>query len=106
MSVPTPAETLFAAEARTVIARERLSTTVANLQAKLDPRELALKAKQDVTIAGNAALDTAKGNPQAVAGAAAITIVFLARHRIMRLFRRRRADAPPAEAGLIPVVRT
>lgn len=93
MSALDPAVRLADAEADAARARERLSATVAKLQVKLNPRTLAIQAARDVADAGNAAaqasLNTAVRNPGAVAGATAVAGLFLARHRIAELFRRK-----------------
>ncbi|WP_374943600.1 phosphatase [Sphingomonas sp.] len=106
MTAPTPVETLAAAEARVAVAHQRLTHTVTQLQAKLDPRERAHRAAREARIVGETATAIAKDKPEIVAGVAAAGILFLARHRIARLFRRRRKNTPPAHAGLTPVMRT
>jgi hypothetical protein len=105
-AAPTPVETLAAAEARVLHAHERLSTTVTQLQAKLDPRPRAQKVAREARVVGETAAGIAKERPEIVAGAVAAGALFLARHRIARLFRRPRKDTPPATAGLTPVTRT
>ena len=113
----SPAESVAAAEARAAAARERLTDDLHRLQAKLNPKTLARDAAQRATEAGrNAAqrateagqsaaaqgLDFARENPAPVAGAVAATGLFLLRHRIARLFRRKpkvvaQKKARPAE---------
>lgn len=93
-----PATRLAAAEAEAAEARERLSATLSRLQVRLNPRTLALSAARDVADKGSAAaqagLNTAVRNPGAVAGASALAGLFLARHRIAALFRRKPKHAP------------
>ena len=88
-----PATRLADAEAEAAAARERLSGTLRKLQLRLNPRDLALQAARDVADKGQAAaqasLDTAVRNPGAVAGVTAVAGLFLARHRIATLFRRK-----------------
>lgn len=93
-----PATRLLAAEADAALARERLSTTVGQLQARLDPQLLARDAQAVGTAAGLAAIDGARRNPGAVAGAVAAIGLFLARHRIGAFRRHRKASKPlPAQ---------
>jgi hypothetical protein len=103
-----PVLTLAAAEARAALARERLSHTLAQLQVRLDPRALAERAKRDVADASQTAVETVKERPAIVGGAAAAVVVFLARHRIAALFRRRhrdrRTEPAPKLPGLRPVI--
>ena len=83
-----------AAEIEAALARQRVMMTVGQLQDRLNPRRLALNASRDVADAGTAALtasvETVKRNPGPAAGAAAVAGLFLARHRIVGLFRRGR----------------
>lgn len=109
MSGLDAAARLAEAEAQAAIARERLLATVGKLQVKLNPKALALQAARDVADKGGAAaqasLDTAARNPGAVAGATAIAGLFLARHRIASLFRRKPKHKPgyrDHERGLGP----
>jgi hypothetical protein len=111
MSAPvTPALTLAEAEAQAAAARERLSTTLGKLQVRLNPRTLASQAAREVADKGSAAaqasLNTAVRNPGAVAGATAVAGLFLARHRIASLFRRKPPKHKPGhrdhEPGLGP----
>ena len=108
---PTPAEDLAAAELRAQRARDRLHETVGRLQQRLDPRPRAQKAAREARVVGETAVAIAKEQPAitggAAAGAALLAGVFLARHRIARLFARPRArpDTSPATAGLTPVLR-
>lgn len=110
MSAIDAATRLAEAEAQAAVARERLSATLGRLQAKLNPRTLALQAARDVADRGGAAaqagLDTAARNPGAVAGFTAVAGLFLARHRIAALFRRKPKPHKPGyrdhEPGLGP----
>ena len=92
-AAPDPAVRLADAELEVAVARQRLSATAARLQAKLNPRDLARQAAREMSDKGGAAaqasLNTAIRNPGAVAGATAIAGLFLARHRIASLFRRK-----------------
>ncbi len=85
---------LAAAEAEAIAARQRLSTTVADLQARLDPSLLAEEARQAGMTAVAAGIDGAKSNPGMVATAVAATGLLLVRHRIAAAFRRRHARKP------------
>ncbi|WP_293872748.1 MULTISPECIES: DUF3618 domain-containing protein [unclassified Sphingomonas] len=109
MSALDPATRLATAELEAAAARERLSLTVSRLQVRLNPKTLALQAARDVADKGGAAaqasLDTAIRNPGAVAGATAVAGLFLARHRIASLFRRKPKHKPghrDHEPGLGP----
>jgi ElaB/YqjD/DUF883 family membrane-anchored ribosome-binding protein len=111
MSNPiTPAENLHAAELRAQRARDQLHVTVTQLQHRLDPRPRAQRAAREARVAGETAAAIAQDNPAVTGGVVAGTIVavgvFLDRHRIARLFARKRTDTSPATAGLTPVMRT
>lgn len=94
----TPAARLLAAETDAALARERLSGTVADLQDRLDPTVLAEDAKAAGAAATQAAVDGARRNPGAVAGAVGALALFLARHRIAAHWRSRKARKPvPAQ---------
>jgi hypothetical protein len=77
-------------------ARARVTQTLGALQDRLNPRTLALKAARDLTEAGTVLADksahTLKRNPGTVAGVTALAGLFLARHRIFGLFRRKSRD--------------
>lgn len=93
-----PATRLLAAEADAALARERLSNTVGQLQDRLDPHLLAREAQAAGAAAGRAAVEGARRNPGAVAGAVATVGLFIARHRLFGLWRHRRASKPlPAQ---------
>ena len=110
MSTADPATRLADAEQEAAAARERLSATLGKLQVKLNPKTLALQAARDVTDRGGAAaqasLNAAVRNPGAVAGATAVAGLFLARHRIASMFRRKPKPHKPGyrdhEPGLGP----
>jgi hypothetical protein len=104
--VLTAAEKLHAAELRVQRARDQLHLTVGELQTRLDPRERAHRVAREAQVAGRTAVAVAKDKPGVIAGLGAAAVVFLARHRIARLFARKRPDASPQTAGLNPVIRT
>jgi len=85
---------LATAEAEAAAARQKLSATVADLQARLDPSVLAEEARQVGMTAVAAGIDGAKSNPGMVATAVAATGLLLVRHRIAGVFRRRKARKP------------
>lgn len=104
-----PFQHLAAAETRAALAHERLSHTIAQLQARLDPRERAHRAAREARIVGETAAAVVKEQPRIVVGAAGVAAaatLFLARHRIAALFRRSAKDTPPESSGLTPVTRT
>ena len=93
-----PAAALLAAEADAALARERISGTVAQLQERLAPQLLLREAQLAGTAAGRTAVDGARRNPGAVAGAIAVVGLLLARRRISRFWRHRKASRPlPAQ---------
>jgi len=87
---------ILAAEARAAAAKERLTATAGELQERLAPQALAREAAGTLSDAGRRALDTgvrtARANPQAVAGGAALVLAFLGRHRLWSLVRRRKRE--------------
>lgn len=93
-----PAARLVQAELEATVARERLSSTLALLQARLHPRRLARKAIREVadkgSVAAAAGVDGARRNPATVAGVTALAGLFFARHRIADLVRGRGRDKP------------
>lgn len=97
-----PAADIAAAERREAEARERLTETLHELQAKLNPKALAREGARKVADAGQSAAsrgaDVARRNPAPVAGAAALGVLFLARRRIAGLFRRKKKLSVPAQA--------
>ena len=88
-TVNTP---LQVAEARSTAARARLSDTMAQLQARLNPRMLAQDAATSLVEKGKSVaaegVETAKQNPAAVAGGAAALGLLLARRPLTRLVQR------------------
>jgi hypothetical protein len=109
MSDPAAAGRLLDAERGAKLARDRLGETVTELQARLDPRRLANKAKHRATIVKRQAIDTgtvaadasvtkARDNPGAIIGAVAAVVVFLLRHRLAALVRRKPSQPPPDPA--------
>ena len=97
-----PAADIAAAERRAAQARERLSGSLQLLQARLKPRTLARDAAQSAAAAGQnaarAGVDVARHHPGPVAGAVAAAGLFLARHRIAALFRRRQPAGAKAKS--------
>lgn len=113
---PDPAATIAAAELRATQAKERLADDLHKLQAKLNPKTLAKDAVHRATDAGRTAARTAadkgqtaaqdgiefaRANPAPVAAAVTVSGLFLLRHRIVRLFRKKpvikaQAKAKPA----------
>lgn len=97
-----PAADIRDAERREALARERLTDTLHELQAKLNPKALAREGARKVAGAGQSAArngaDAARRNPAPVAGAAAVGVLFLARKRIAGLFRRKKKLTVPAQA--------
>ncbi|GAA3713190.1 hypothetical protein GCM10022268_22470 [Sphingomonas cynarae] len=89
-----PKTDLAIAEAEAAAARLRLSGTVSDIQARLDPAVLAEDARQVGLTAVSVGVDGARRNPGVVAAAVAATGLVLARHRIAGIFRRRRARKP------------
>lgn len=87
-----------AAEQRATLAKERLMGTVHQLQAKLQPKALVREAAQAAADKGQQAAQVAKDNPLPIAGAVAVTGLFLLRHRIASLFRRKKRLTVPAQA--------
>lgn len=85
---------IAAAEARAAAAKQRLTSTVGELQERLAPQALAREAVDNISDAGRKALDTgvghARANPKLVLGGAALFVVFLGRRRLWSLIRRKR----------------
>ena len=112
-----PTADIAAAERRATEARERLTDDLHKLQTKLNPKTLAREAARNAAdkgrdVARSAAdagqsaayqgMDYVRANPAPVAGAVAVTGLFLLRKRIARLFRRKpkvkaQAKARPAD---------
>lgn len=95
-----PATDVAAAERRELLARERLTETMQELQAKLNPKVIARDVTARAVDSGKQAArngaDMAQRNPGAIAGAVAVIGLFLARHRIAKLFRRKPKKVPAA----------
>lgn len=106
-----PAHRLVDAERDAAVARERLSSTVSQLQERLDPKLLAREAKEAGTAAARAGVEQAKRNPGALAGVAGVAVLLLSIKPIRAMMRRRRASRPvPAQpinhsAAPLPVAR-
>lgn len=91
MTLPSPE--LIAAEAEAAATRARFDATLEAVQQRLEPRRVAREAVRDVTDAGGVVahrgVEVARRNPGALAGAVAVAGLFLGRHRIAALFRRK-----------------
>lgn len=78
-------------------ARERLSTTIATLQTRLDPKTLARSTVDDITDRGGAlakaGVEGARRNPAITAGAALLAGLLLVRRPITRAIRARRSKS-------------
>ena len=77
------------AEAEAALARQRLTTTLSTIQARLDPRSRAREVAADLSERARDGVETARQHPGALAGSVAAIGLFLARHRIATLFRRK-----------------
>lgn len=81
-----------AAEARAAETRQRLMSTVATLQDRLQPRNVLNDVTETASNASRRALATtveaAERKPMAAIGTAALVVAFLGHHRLFRLFRR------------------
>ncbi|MDB5696371.1 MAG: phosphatase [Sphingomonas bacterium] len=95
---PDPATAIAAAERRAAAAKQRLTDDLHRLQAKLAPRAIARNVAHAAADKGQEAARAAKHNPLPVAGAVAATGLFLLRHRIAALFRRKKKLTVPAQA--------
>ena len=86
---------LALAQARSEAARARLSGTISALQRRATPRALAQDMAETLQTRGiialNGVVETARRRPLAVGLAVTLLSLFLARHRIARLVRRRPA---------------
>ncbi|WP_242095616.1 DUF3618 domain-containing protein [Sphingomonas sp. CROZ-RG-20F-R02-07] len=91
MTLPSPR--LIAAEAEAAATRAKFNATLEAVQARLEPRRLARETMREVGDAGGVAaqrgIEVAQRNPGALAGAVAVAGLFLGRHRIAGLFRRK-----------------
>lgn len=92
-----PVRHLADAEAQAAAARERLSNTLGQLQARLDPKLLAREAKEAGLQAVHAGVDNARRNPGVVAGATGLLGLFLIRKPLCRMIRRPKNNDIPAK---------
>lgn len=87
------ASRIAAAEADAARARAQLSATLAVLQRRLEPSRLAQEAKRNLadvgTVAAERTREAVRRRPGALAGAVALAGLFLARHRVAALLRRK-----------------
>ncbi len=93
-----PVVGLHAAERREAEARARLTASLQLLQSRLKPAALARDARLRITDAASTGAGAAKRNPLPVIGAGVAAGLFLARKRIVRLFRRKKPLTVPAQA--------
>ena len=93
-----PALRLAEAERDAAAARERLSSTVTTLQAKLDPKTLARSTVNEIADRGAAAAKAgvagARRNPVIIAGVVVLASLFFARRPITNAIRRGRDTDP------------
>lgn len=90
-----PATDIGLAERREAEARARLTASLQLLKARLTPKALARDARLRLTDAASSGAVVAKRNPLPIIGAGVAAGLFLARHRIAGLFRRRRTTPRP-----------
>ena len=87
-----PAQRLLDAQAAATAARARVNVSMAQLQAKLNPKRIAQRAVRDAadvgSVAAEVSVDTARRYPATLVGLVAAAGLFLARHRIAYLLRR------------------
>ncbi|MBV9750863.1 MAG: hypothetical protein JO157_18810 [Acetobacteraceae bacterium] len=102
MTAADPALDIRSAERREAEARQRLTASLQLLQARLTPKALARNARLRITDAASNGADAARQNPLPVIGAGVAAGLFLARHRIARLFRRKKKLTVPAQARSHP----
>lgn len=92
-----PTERLTRAEADAAAARQRLAETMARLQDRLEPRRLVREARLGLADARHSAVERAgvavRRRPATLAGVVALAGLWLGRHRVVALFRRRQAEA-------------
>ncbi len=84
-----PAADILAAERREALARARLTASLQLLQARLKPKSLVRDARLRLTDAASDGVVAARRNPLPIIGAGIAAGLFLARHRIVGLFRRK-----------------
>jgi ElaB/YqjD/DUF883 family membrane-anchored ribosome-binding protein len=84
---------IVAAEADAAKARAQLSTTLALIQRRVEPRRLADEAKRSLADAGSAAAertkDAVRRRPAVLAGVVAVAGLFFIRHRLAAMVRRK-----------------
>lgn len=99
-----PVARLAQAEIDATVARERLSSTLAILQVRLDPKRLAREAVREVKEKGGVAaavgVENARRNPGALAGVTAVAGLFLTRHKLASLVRAIRGKPAPQQPPL------
>lgn len=76
---------IASAEARAAAAKQRLSSTLGELQTRLEPGKVLRDAVDGIT-------ETGKRHPGKIVGAVALAAAFLGRHRIGAMFRRKPDD--------------
>ena len=85
---------ILAAEARAAAAKQRLTSTVGELQERLAAQALAREAADTLSDAGRKALDTgvekARANPALVIGGAVLLVAVLGRRQLLSLVRRKK----------------
>lgn len=100
---------LAAARRESVVARRQLSGTLAELQARLNPKSLAREAAQELREAGGeiarGGLQTLKRNPLTIAVVAAAIGLFVARRPLRALIAKAADETPPAAPRLPPKTR-
>lgn len=94
-----PAADIIAAEHREALARARLTASIQLLKARLTPRALARDARLRLTDAASNGAVAAKRNPLPIIGAGVAAGLFLARHRIAGLFRRKQTARPRSSSS-------
>lgn len=93
-----PVIRLAAAEVDVAAAKDRLSDTVARLQAKLDPKLLAREATDEARRVGNKGAALARDNREVLGGLAAGVLLYLLGRPLLGLFRRRKYPKPQRAA--------
>ena len=98
---------LSRAQAQSEAARKRMSTTLSALQRRAAPRALAHDVAQTLQVRGSAAMNgavtTAQRKPMTVVAVLSLLTLFLARHRIARLFQRRDRPERSGRRGYRPL---
>lgn len=87
-----PVARLAQAEVAAAAARARLNASLAILQQRLEPKRLVRDARRELVeargVATRRTVAAVRANPTTLAGAVAVAGLFVARHRIVALFRR------------------